>query len=147
MPVETGMIPDDDAEDVLAGAAQAGASSGPPPEVASVEVLAAEVAAVDGAPTVTVRDRVFRLRSKVPGMLLMQLSKAQTDLAAPGALQDSGKQAAALAKTSDAITKLVVGEERSDFIEWCEDAEPPMEMPELMSLVGEMMVAITGRPT
>lgn len=147
MPVETGMTPDDP-DDVLAGAAEAAQASAPPPaEVASVEVLTAEQAAATGSPFVEVRGRRFNLRPKVPGMLLMQLSKAQTDLRAPGAADDPAKQAAALAKASDAITKLVVEAERHDFIEWCEDAEPSLEMVELMGFVGEMMTAITGRPT
>lgn len=166
MAVNTGMVPDTDLDDedadvklpipaggpvqdpsLLGGAQQRSASSPPPPEVASVDVLAAEAAAADDLPTVLVRDRVFRLRSKVPGMLLMQLSKAQSDLQAPGALANPNKQAKALATTNDAVTKLVAAEDRDDFIEFCEDAEPPMEMTELMGLVGEMMTAITGRPS
>lgn len=146
MPVETGMSPDDP-DDVLAGAAEAAQASAPPPsEVASVEVLSAEQAAAAGNPVVEIRGRTFRLRSSVPGMLLLELSKAQSNLQAPGAAADPAKQAAALAKTGDAITKLVVAEERNDFIEWCEDAEPPLEMVELMGYIGKMMTEITGRP-
>lgn len=146
--VNTGMIPDDETDDVLAGATTA-APAPPPPEVAGIEVLAAEQEASgeDTRPFVDVRGKRFFLRSKVPGMLLMQLSKAQTDLQAKGASLDTNRQAAAIAKTSDALTKLVVEEQRTDFIEHCEDIDPPIEMGELMGLVGEMMVAITGRPT
>lgn len=163
MPVETGMIPDAEADAMAQEAARDEAAAvsdptvlavteptgptGPPPEVASVDVLAAEAAAAEGRPFVDVRGRRFHLRPKVPGMLLMQLSKSQTDLSSYGADTDPVRQAAALAKASDALTKLVVAEERQDFIDWCEDVDPPVEMPELMALVGKMMEVISGRPT
>lgn len=144
MAVNTGMVPDDD--DVLADAGQTKATP-PPAEIASVDVLAAEKAATEGTPTIPVRGQVFRLRSKIPGMLLLQLTRAQQDIQSPGGMEDPVKQSRVLATTFDTITKLVVGEDRDAFINWCEDAEPPLEMVEITSLLSEMMTEITGRPT
>jgi hypothetical protein len=158
MPVETGMIPDDEvqtgmvpeSDDVLDAASTGSGSTGPPPdEIASVDVIVAEAAANEdgGSPVLKTRGEVFALRSKVPGMLLMQLSKAQADITSANAETDFVKQSKALVKISDVITKLIAAEDRDRFIEWSEDTDPPLEMADLMELVGEMMTEITGRPT
>lgn len=164
MPVNTGVTPDDvaikvvnangdaqdlltaeEGDDVLAGANEAEQGI-PPAEVASVDVVAAELTGTE-VKQVDVRGKKFKVRSAVPGMLILQLTKAQTVLQAPGAEADPIRQAQALATTHDAITKLVAPDDRANFIEWCEDVEPPMDMEEVMGLVGTMMEAITGRPT
>jgi len=156
VPVETGMVPDDQvdtgmvpAADDPPGGAAAPTSSGPPPEVASVEVLEAEVANTEPGnnPVLRVRGETFKLRKKVPGMLLMQMSKAQTDLGSPGIDESFERQARALSKISDVVTKLVSAEDRERFIEWSEDVEPELDMEAMMGLVNEMMEEITGRPT
>lgn len=158
MPVETGMIPDDEvqtgmvpeSDDVLDGASTGSDSTGPPPdEIASVDVIAAETEANEdgGSPVLRVQGEVFKLRSKVPGMLLMQLSKAQNDIQSANAETDFIKQSKALGKISDVITKLIAADDRDRFIEWAEDTDPPLEITDLMGFVGEMMTEITGRPT
>lgn len=123
----------------------------PPSPVAGLDAVDAEPRPVgeegeaQSAPTVTVRDKVFTLRSGVPGMLLMRLAKGQIEVSE--AQDDPDKQAMVMAAIGDSITKLVVKGERSAFTNWLEEVDPPVEVPELMALVKEMMGKVAGRPT
>lgn len=145
MPVDNGMIPDDDTDGVLAAAEAAAAPSGPPPEVASVEVLTAEEAARNGSPQVEVRGRMFRLLPEIPGMLLLQLTLAQKKVR--NSPNKTDYQVDALAATGDLICSLVIEDEREEFIEACVHAQPTLGMEELMGMMRQMMEEITGRPT
>lgn len=122
----------------------------PPPEVAGLAVLEAEQQAQkpDTHPVVVVRGKTFRLRRKIPGMLLLKLTKTQVEVSRPAMQADAVAQAQALSASYDAMVKLVLPEEQDAFVEWCEDAEPEIEMSELMQdVLKQMMEAVTGHPT
>jgi len=147
MPVNTGMTADEDAAtDVLIEVEDESKGAPPPGTVAGLDAIDNEPAA-DEIRKIKVRDREFTLRSSLPGMLLMRLTKKQMELSKPGAVNDPMKQAEALSATGDMISKLVVEAEREDFIDYLEDVDPPVEVTELMKLMQEMTERVTGRPT
>jgi hypothetical protein len=148
MPVNTGRVPDEIVGD--------GDGDNPelPESVAGLAPLAAEVeakaAAADGGLFVEVRDHKFRLRSALPGMLIMDLADKQSKL--KGGVGDQQSQAAVFAALGRSMTFLVVAEERESFAEFLIEAEPPIEIDELIGgedggVLGRMMEVVSGRPT
>lgn len=147
MPVNTGRVPDEMVD---------GETDNPalPESVAGLAPLAAEVEAKETAATtglfVEVRDQRFRLRSALPGMLIMDLADKQSKL--KGGVGDQQSQAAVFAALGRSMTYLIVAEEREAFSEFLIDAEPPIEIEELIGgddggVLGRMMEAVSGRPT
>ena len=159
MPVETGMVPDDEIPvDEKSGA------SPPPPAVAGLEVVAAEAGAADaeGPPVVEIRStqrfdaegnqldnppRKFALRAKIPGMLIMDLAQKQARVSST---QNEVDQANLFAALGQSIQMLVVEDQRQDFLDHLIAVDPPIGIEELVGedgIIGKMMVAVTGRPT
>lgn len=158
MPVNTGMIDDDEVE-----VSEASEPAVPPPSevVTGLAPIAAEPKPDDDRPFVDVRNRRFHLRSAVPGMLLMDLADKQSKIRTTTTERDPNEpvdaatqkaQTALFAALGRSITFLVVEDERDEFTEFLISEEPPIEITELVAgenggIVGRMMSAVSGRPT
>lgn len=151
----------------------AAAPEPPPAEVASTDVLANEPDAPNedgtpkGPPTVTVRDREFRLRTAVPSTLLGRFASIAREaqrwekklpkiegVDAVTIENPTPQQAEALTKimglqaqSYDALSNLIDAEDREDFQDWCDTVDPPIEGPEQQDIIRDVMMAISGRPT
>lgn len=133
-----------------------------PAEVAGSVVLENEPGTdlggdADGTPEgphVDVRGRRFALRTAIPGMLMSRISRVGADAVRladvdPTSMTEAQqrKLTEASASTYDVFRRLVVREQVDDFIEYVEDAEPPIEFTELGEILASAMEAISGRPT
>lgn len=123
----------------------------PPTDVAGLEALDNEP---DENPMLDVRGRSFRLRSVLPSMLIGRLNK--TAESARGLLGKEFKDLtpsqadrfqSAVAASYDALIKMVVEDDRQDFVSWCEDVEPPINSTEQAELLRTAVETIVGRPT
>lgn len=112
-----------------------------PVPVSQVEVLASEAEASEDQSTadlLEVRDRKFTLVDKVPAMTMLKLSAA-ADPKTPVPAQ--------MGAIASFLHKIVVPDERDDFLQYLEDAEPVIEFDELNEVLTRATEVIGGRPT
>ena len=88
--------------------------------------------------TVVCRGQGFKMVDELPGMLMLQLTR----------LEDPKM---ALWKKSSAMVRIleaaIVADEREDWMELLETAEPPIGMEELTALISKVVEHVVGRPT
>jgi hypothetical protein len=103
-------------------------------------VMAAQVAEAEGVPReFPIRDRVFHLVPKLPGITLMKMGVAGDPSIGPA------RQMSAIL---DFLHVALVEDEREAFMHFLEhDAKPVIEVEELNELIGKMAEVFTGRPT
>lgn len=170
MPVQTGYVPDDE---MPVSDDQKDVAVPPPAQVAGLDVVANEPTTLTGdekpppPPHVVIRstqrfgrdeatgervalpnpDARFELRSKVPGMLIMDLASKQARVTS---IEDEVAQANLFAALGQSIQMLVVETDRQRFTDHLIAVDPPIELEELVGedgIIGKMMEAVTARPT
>lgn len=112
-----------------------------PAPVNPVEVLAAEAAAAEVTPEgdyLPVRDKKFRLVDEIPGITMLKLSAA-SDPKTPIPAQMSA--------IFDFFDKIVVVDERAEFMDFLADAIPVIQFEELNEILTNATEIIGGRPT
>jgi hypothetical protein len=142
MPVETGYQPDPEDETEV--------PSGPPPEeVAGLSGVAAEPTdasmSPDGPPTFKLRDREFRLRNPIPGMVVMKVNHAIKIANDPRTQTDPEKQMKAMDGLYEGLIALVVPEDQDAYEEFAVNAEPPIDISELTLSLNQMIKESSGR--
>lgn len=120
--------------------AVAAAPAADAPEVSPVDVLAAEAEVADTGLYLEVRGRKFKLVEIIPAMTMLKLSAA-SDPKTPIPAQMSA--------IAGFLHKIVVPDERDEFIAFLEDADDPViEFDELNTILTEATEIIGGgRPT
>lgn len=127
----------------------------PPQEVAGLDPVVNEPEPDEGL-YLPVRDRRFKLRNGIPGVLVGRITKTAQAVGAlnlgerdPSTYTESERRKiqAAIVASFDGLTKLIVEDERDGFIEWCEDVDPVLGDKEQGELLATALETITGRPT
>lgn len=116
------------------------AQTPPATEVASpVEVLAAEAESDETTyDNLSVRDKQFRLAPKIPAMVLLRLSAAA---------DPKTSVPAQMGAILSFLERIVLPDDRSEFLDYLESAEPVIEFEELNNILTEATEIISNRPT
>jgi hypothetical protein len=104
----------------------------------STALDALENEAGSGHLSITVRDRNFQLVREVPAIVMLRLSAAG-DPKTPPARQMSG--------IVTFLEHVVIEDQREDFLDFLEVAEPVIDFEELTKILEAATEAIAGRPT
>lgn len=127
----------------------------PPEQTAGLDPVVNEPEP-DAVLTLDVRGRSFRLRNGIPGVLVGRITKtaqAMSTLKLEGrdpktfTVSERDKVQGAIVAAFDGLTKLVVEDERDEFIDWCEDVDPVLTDREQGELLSKALETISGRPT
>jgi hypothetical protein len=87
---------------------------------------------------VTVRGRDFRVVDTIPAIVILKLARAQT----------ANESMEVLAVVYDLLRAAVAPEDLAEFEKWLADPHDghPIDVDELIAIVGEIMEAVVGRP-
>lgn len=104
----------------------------------ALDALEAETQPETNHLTITVRDTKFRLVREVPAIVMLRLSAAGDSKTPPA------KQMSAIVTF---LEKVIIEDDRDDFLELLEDAEPVIDFDELSEILEQATEVIAGRPT